>query len=228
MATVGGIETPIEVLALSARNIFELWLRLQYILASDVNCQSWREEALTDQLQVFEAILTLPGADVLRPAITAEIERVKLHGANCGLAEGHELLSTSRLAKATGNKSEYEAFYKLYSKIVHPSSWSVNWPNAVSSDMYGFTLAVNLQKYAAGILQIVEDAFGVRAESCYKAALERMSALDNSGAISSGTNVPPDGKGKAGGMSPKIGRNAPCHCGSGKKYKQCYEKITVH
>jgi hypothetical protein len=228
MATVGGIETPIEILALSARNIFELWLRLQYIAASDVNCQSWRDEALTDQLQVFDAILTLPGADVLRPAILTEIERVKQHGANRGLTEGQGLLSTSRLAKATGNQSEYDAFYKLYSKIVHPSSWSVNWPNAVSSDMYGFTLAVNVQEYAAGILQIVEDEFGVRAESCYKAALDRMSALDISRSTSSGASVPPGGKGVAGGMSPKIGRNAPCLCGSGKKYKQCCGKITVH
>jgi len=24
---------------------------------------------------------------------------------------------------------------------------------------------------------------------------------------------------------PKIGRNDPCHCGSGKKYKQCHGKI---
>lgn len=228
MATVGGIQTPIEVLALSARNVFELWLRLQYIAASEVNCQSWRDEALTDQLQVFDAILTLPGTDAVRPAILGEIERVKQHGANCGLTEGQELLSTSRLAKATGNKAEYEAFYKLYSKIVHPSSWSVNWPNAVSSDMYGFTLAVNVQKYAAGILQIVEDEFGVRAESCYKAASERMSALDKTPSISSGASVPPDGKCEGGRMSPKIGRDGPCHCGSGKKYKQCCGKITVH
>ena len=24
---------------------------------------------------------------------------------------------------------------------------------------------------------------------------------------------------------PKVGRNDPCHCGSGKKYKQCHGKI---
>jgi len=26
-------------------------------------------------------------------------------------------------------------------------------------------------------------------------------------------------------MTPKTGRNAPCHCGSGKKYKQCHLKL---
>jgi preprotein translocase subunit SecA len=25
--------------------------------------------------------------------------------------------------------------------------------------------------------------------------------------------------------SPKVGRNAPCPCGSGKKYKQCHGKL---
>ena len=27
---------------------------------------------------------------------------------------------------------------------------------------------------------------------------------------------------------PKIGRNEPCACGSGKKYKQCCGKVTLH
>lgn len=30
------------------------------------------------------------------------------------------------LAKQTNNKLEYEAFFKLYSKYVHPSSWIIN------------------------------------------------------------------------------------------------------
>ena len=29
-------------------------------------------------------------------------------------------------------------------------------------------------------------------------------------------------------MMPKIGRNDPCPCGSGKKFKQCCGKITLH
>jgi hypothetical protein len=228
MATSAGIETPLEVLALCTRNIFELWLRLQYIVASEVNCQSWRNEALTDQLQVYDAILTLPGTEVLRPVISTEIERAKQHGTNCGLTEGQKLLSTAGLAKATGNLSEYEAFYKLYSKIVHPSSWSVNWPNAVSNSMYGFTLAVNAQRYGWGILKTVEDEFGVRAESCHKAALERMRALDISEPTSPTAGVVLVGNNAASGTSPKIGRNNPCSCGSSKKYKHCCGKITIH
>jgi uncharacterized protein YecA (UPF0149 family) len=228
MATSVGIDTPLEFLALCTRNIFELWLRLQHIVGSEVNCQSWRNEALTDQLQVYDAMLTLPGADVLKPVISTEIERVKQHGTNRGLTEGQKLLSTAGLAKATGNLSEYEAFYKLYSKIVHPSSWSVNWPNAVSSDMYGFALALNAQRYGWGILKTVEDEFGVQAESCYKAALERMQALELAEPTSSTGAALPVGKNAASGTSPKIGRNNPCPCGSGRKYKHCCGRIMVH
>ena len=228
MATSAGIETPLEVLALSARNLFELWLRLQYIVASESNCQSWRNEALTDQLEVYDAILKLPGSDVLKQVIVSEKERVKQHGGNRGLMEGQKLLRTAELARATGNFSEYEAFYKLYSKIVHPTSWSVNWPNAVSSDMYGFALAVNAQRYGWGILKTVEDEFGVRAESCHKAALERMRALDLSAPTSPATGAVSVGENAACGTSPKIGRNNPCSCGSGKKHKHCCGRITIH
>ncbi len=228
MATSGGVETPLEVLALCTRNIFELWLRIQYIAASELNCQSWRNEALTDQLQVYEAILTLAGTDELKPLISAEIERARQHGANRGLAEGQKLMSTAGIAKATGNFAEYEAFYKLYSKIVHPTSWSVNWPNAVSSDMYGFALAVNAQRYGWGILKAVEAEFGVQAESCYEAALEMMRAQGLSEPTSPATGSVPVGRNAARVTSPSIGRNTPCFCGSGKKYKRCCGGATIH
>ena len=228
MATSGGLQTPSEVLALCTRNIFDLWLRLQYILLSEANCQSWKNEALTDQLQVYDAMLKLPGADVLKPTISAEIARVKEHGANCALTDGQKLLIMPVLAKETGNLPEYEAFYKLYSKIVHPTSWSVNWPDAASSDMYGFALAVNVQRYGWGILGLLQDEFGVPAESCYEAAAERMRALKLSEPISSTVGAAPLGKNAADGARAKVGRNHPCFCGSGKKYKHCCGGNTIH
>jgi preprotein translocase subunit SecA len=30
----------------------------------------------------------------------------------------------------------------------------------------------------------------------------------------------------AGGQVPRVGRNEPCPCGSGKKYKQCHGKLS--
>ena len=153
---------------------------------------------------------------------------MKQHGGNRGLTEGQKLSRTAELARVTENFSEYEAFYKLYSKIVHPTSWSVNWPNAVSSDMYGFALAVNAQRYGWGILKTVEDEFGVRAESCHKAAIERMRTLDVSAPTSPTAGVVSVGENAAWGTSPKIGCNNPCSCGSGKKHKDCCGSITIH
>jgi len=165
-----GLDTPIEVLALSARNTFELWLRLMYILESDANCQAWRNEAFTDQLQVYDAILALQGPDNVKDVIRGEIQRVKQQAVTRGLAPGSKLMKMPDLAKATKCKEEYGAFYKLYSKLVHPSAWFVNMPNAVSSEMYRMTLVVNAQVYGWHILKIVEDKFGVSSNQCHQAA----------------------------------------------------------
>src|SRR5688572_8557158 len=63
LPSCAGIDTPLEIWALSARNSFELWLRLICVLANETNGQTWRDEALTDQLQVHGAILTLDGPE---------------------------------------------------------------------------------------------------------------------------------------------------------------------
>jgi len=179
LASVAGLDTPIEVLALSARNVFELRLRLMHILASEANCLSWRNEALTDQMQVYEAIFSLGGTKKPLPEFLDEVERAKRHGGARGLTAGQRPLMAGDLAKATGHKDEYDAFYRLYSKLVHPSSWLVNWPGAVSSEMYHYTLSLNAQIYGWNILKAVNDKFGVSPNDCYQAAVARFRDLRN-------------------------------------------------
>jgi len=179
LAGCAGLDTPIEVLALSARNTFELWLRLRHILGSDANCQSWRNEALTDQLQVLEAILGMEGPEETKAVIREEIKRVKEHGTARGLSLGQRPAMITDLANATGQRAEYEAFYKLYSKLVHPSSWFVNWPVAVSTPMYRTMLSVNAQTYGWGILELVDTEFGVTADICYEIAVGRFKQLQS-------------------------------------------------
>jgi uncharacterized protein YecA (UPF0149 family) len=36
------------------------------------------------------------------------------------------------------------------------------------------------------------------------------------------TNQPTEGAGTTVVAGPKVGRNDPCHCGSGKKFKKCH------
>jgi hypothetical protein len=177
LGSCAGLNTPLEVLALSARNSFELWLRLIYVVTSDANYQSWRDEALTDQLRVYEAILTLDSSDERKAVIRSEIDHVKQHGTAVGLTQGQKIMMTGDLAKVTGHKAEYDAFYKLYSKLVHPSSWSVNWPGAVSSEMYRAAMSANAQRHAWRILEIVDKEFNISAEECYQAAIAQFESI---------------------------------------------------
>jgi len=167
-----GLDTPIEVLALAARNTFELWLRLKDILESDGNRQAWRNEAFTDQLEVYEAILSLQGPEEVKGVIRDEIERVKQQAVVRGLTPRSKLKKMPDLAKDAKCEEEYKAFYKLYSKLVHPSAWFVNMPNAVASEMYHMTLIVNAQVYGWNMLKIV-DRFGVSSDQCHQAAIAR-------------------------------------------------------
>jgi Family of unknown function (DUF5677) len=166
-----GIDTPIEVLALSVRNSFEIWLRLLHIIESDENRQAWRSEAFTDQMQVYEATLTLQGPENVKSVIQGEIERLKQEAHARGLSPGQKPLMMRDLVKATKCKEEYEAFYKLYSKLVHPSAWFVNMPTLVASEMYRVALIVNAQVYGWRILKTVEDKFGVSSDQCRQAAV---------------------------------------------------------
>ena len=174
-----GPDPPLEVLALSARNTFEIWLRLLHVLASEGNRQAWRDENLTDQLEVYDAILALETPDSpkeTKALILAEVGRVTQLAASRGINRGKKLMSGHGLAKATGHEAEYDAFWKLYSKLVHPSSWTVNSPSTVSAPMYRMTLTANAQVYGREILRVVEKEFGVISEECHQTAIARLGA----------------------------------------------------
>jgi hypothetical protein len=116
----------------------------------------------------------LPGPPNSKEAIRNEIHRVTRVANERGLKPGGSLSQPGELAKELGEGEDYTAFYKLYSKLVHPSSWSVNSPTAVETPMYRQTLVVNAQVYGWGLLQAVEDEFGVVADRSYDAALAQV------------------------------------------------------
>ena len=174
LTTRFGPDPPIEVLALSARNVFEIWLRLLHVLLNGENRQAWRDESLTDQLEVYEAILALDTPDSPQEAKTtllAEVDRVTQLASSRGISRRKKLLSGHALAKATGHEAEYAAFWKLYSKLVHPSSWTVNSPSSVSAPMYRMTLTANAQVYGREVLKVIERDFGVSCDACYASAV---------------------------------------------------------
>src|SRR5207237_306565 len=74
-----------------------------------------------------------------------------------GVAESRPL-AVSVLAKQTGNQDEYEAFFKLYSKYVHPSAWLV-FARVDEADTPAFrnVFFIQAQYSGAKILKLIQD-----------------------------------------------------------------------
>ncbi len=90
------------------------------------------------------------------------------------------------IARETGLEDEYVAFYKLYSKLVHPSSFTVNWPKAAATPIFRTALILNLQVYGQLILDELQRVFGLpvdtilgEAHRIYGQALNRNSTRPN-------------------------------------------------
>jgi preprotein translocase subunit SecA len=72
------------------------------------------------------------------------------------------------------------------------------------------------------LLKHVEFRHAEFAESAAPVAAEAATAAMIGDAMSHGSHAPAE---PLGDSVPKVGRNDPCPCGSGKKYKQCHGKI---
>ena len=158
-----GIDKPIQVLAFSARSVFELNLRGRHMLRSDENLRQWMSEGVIDSIQVLEGVLELresaSAGDVA--LLEAEIERLRSLAGRHELAHRGKLLQVGELARSVGLESDYKAFFKLYSKLVHPSSYLVNGAATAWDRVLRQVLVVNLQLYAYDLLERVRTGLGV-------------------------------------------------------------------
>lgn len=112
--------------------------------------------------------------------------RVRKHAESKRLSPEEKILSARKLARETGLEDEYVAFYKLYSKLVHPSSFTVNWPKAAATPIFRTALILNLQVYGQLILDELQRVFGLpvdtilgEAHRIYGQALNRNSTRPN-------------------------------------------------
>ena len=166
LASLNAPDPPVEVLALSARNVFELYLRLRHCLAADANCQVWLAEAVADQIQIYEGILGMDGPESDKTVLRQEIDRLRQGAVAKELQLSQKLLLTKTLAREVALEAEYSAFYKLYSKLVHPSSFVVNFPPAtVEAPMYRSMLILNVQIYGHLILDDLAATVGLPADT---------------------------------------------------------------
>lgn len=138
-----------EAVAHASRNMFELNIIYRHTRMSDENLKDWLGNKFQDEIEILEGILKLsenPGSDhelILQERIrhiraTAQKHQIKLS----------RQLTTKTIAAKVGLIDEYDGFFKLYSKFVHPTSWLINSKNdKVSSFEYKTILLVQFQTY---------------------------------------------------------------------------------
>jgi hypothetical protein len=158
MVTVESIDAPVPVLALATRNLFEIGLRARYIQQSHDNLKAWMSEALLDRIQLHESLLTLKGpehlAQVLRNAVAHDRKLAEKHG----LVLGRKPMSTAEVAEKVGMREEYTALFKLFSKLLHPSSYYVNASqDEVGSLTIRNVLLVHIQLYGHDLVGRAEQ-----------------------------------------------------------------------
>ena len=154
---VKNMEGPIAVLALCTRTVFELNLRTRHILKAETNLRAWIAEAGVDQVGVLKCILELAAADDPRAAILRqEILRIEsLTSKHAFIAKKPTTIKT--LATEVGLGGEYSSLFKLWSKLVHPSSYLVNTVGVLDDRQTRLVLLAHLQLYALDLLRQVAD-----------------------------------------------------------------------
>lgn len=128
----------ISILALATRNLYELNLIARSIIGSKNNLDEWNSEAITDNIQVLEGILSINTASDLadqRLILIEEINRLKKVRKKYSLPEINTPASAGQIAKKLDSSDEHKSVYKLFSKLVHPSSYLVNnYKNSASPE----------------------------------------------------------------------------------------------
>lgn len=119
---------PIEYIAFSARNLFECYLLVDFILKYPSKAKVFISQKPYEELEINEGFLSLKTENTSETAIKMIHDRIDYIKK---LTKDYDLTprrrwSVSHLALETNNKLEYDAFFKLYSKYVHPSAWIMN------------------------------------------------------------------------------------------------------
>ena len=171
VATAGFVEmaapenVPIQVLALVTRNVFELQIRLTHICQSEENLLLWIGEALVDRADVYEGILEGAPEWAERSLVERELDRTRAAAERHGIDITKRPLNVRALAKAVGQESEYTRMYKLYSKLVHPTSYAVNYPKEeIDGLLHRSVLNTLAQLYAHHVIARAREQMQIPAE----------------------------------------------------------------
>ncbi|NRA22577.1 MAG: hypothetical protein HRU05_19060 [Oceanospirillaceae bacterium] len=162
--TKSSLNLHVSVLALSTRSLYEINVRLRTVIEDELELGNWQSESVIDKVQTLEGLLLLSdpsennsGQVILRQ----EIERLKGLISKYRLPTIKQPTSTGKLVKLVGLESEHKALYKLYSKLVHPSSYLVNDYGNASAIENQKILQIHAQLYAHDTISRVCEELGV-------------------------------------------------------------------
>lgn len=151
---------PIEYNAISARNLFECYLLIAYIISDPSKAKVFLSQKAYDELQISEGFLSITTgntSDVTIKSIKERMEHTKELMKKNGLTPSKSW-TVIDLAQKTNNETEYKAFFKLYSKYVHPSSWIVNSrDNEYDNPVFKNIFLLQGQHYASCITKLVSE-----------------------------------------------------------------------
>jgi hypothetical protein len=158
------LDSHISVLALCTRSIYEVNIRIRSLIEHQDEIAKWQSEAVTDKVQTLEDILSLANESENfneQNILKSEIERLKNLVKKYGFPTVKQPVSTGNLANKVGQQDEHKALFKLYSKLVHPSSYLVNDYGGASSIENQKILQIHAQLYAHDTINRVCEELSV-------------------------------------------------------------------
>lgn len=161
------LDSHISIMALCTRSIYEINIRVRSILENSKEMDMWQSEAITDKIQVVEGVLlfadtqsNINNVNILR----GEIERLHNLVKKYNLPIVTNPASTGNLAKKVGQGDEHKALFKLYSKLVHPSSFLVNDYHSAASVENKKILQIHAQLYSYDTAHKISEELNVPRE----------------------------------------------------------------
>ncbi|GIC79360.1 DUF5677 domain-containing protein [Moritella sp. F3] len=159
------IHKNISVIALGTRSLYELLVRIKTIISNSEQVKKWSSEAITDNIQILEGILTLGHSDSNEhntKALNDRIEHLKITRDKYELPEVKQPMPTGNLVDNVGLRAEHDGMYKLYSKLVHPSSFLVNFKESADTKNVRDILLIHAQLYSIAAINSIGNYVGFK------------------------------------------------------------------
>lgn len=145
------------------RNIFECLLLLNRVASSPEQASNFAAQKGSDERSILDGLTSLVEAENLDVAL---LQARSAHISTTLTKHGYDRASPWRMdlvAQNVGMKPEYDAFYKLYSKYVHPSAWSVLADSdEYEAPEYWQVFLIQGQLHARHIVVAAEEMLAVR------------------------------------------------------------------